>query len=45
MAAAVRHAVLAPALQTSPRRPKYLEIAEAQALFAAIEAGTHVRRE
>ena len=39
------HAVLAPALEGFAPTPEMPEIAEAQALLAAIEAGAHVRRE
>ena len=39
------HAVLAPALQGFAPTPEMPEIAEAQALLAAIEAGAHVRHE
>ena len=39
------HAVLAPALEGFPPTPEMPEIAEAQALLAAIEAGVHLRRE
>ena len=39
------HAVLAPALEGFAPTPEMPEIAEAQALLAAIEAGAHVRHE
>ena len=39
------HAVLAPALEGFSPTPEMPEIAEAQALLAAIEAGAHVRHE
>jgi hypothetical protein len=39
------HAVLAPALEGFRPTDEMLEIAEAQALLAAIEAGAHVRHE
>ena len=39
------HAVLAPALEGFSPTPEMPEIAEAQALLAAVEAGAHVRRE
>ena len=39
------HAVLAPALEGFTPTPEMPEIAEAQALLMAIEAGAHVRRE
>jgi predicted ATPase len=39
------HAVLAPALKGFSPTPEMPEIAEAQALLAAIEAGAHVRHE
>ena len=39
------HAVLAPALEGFSPTPEMPEIAEAQALLVAIEAGAHVRHE
>ena len=39
------HAVLAPALEGFAPTPEMPEIAEAQALLVAIEAGAHVRHE
>ena len=39
------HAVLAPALEGFSPRPEMPEIAEAQALLVAIEAGAHLRHE
>jgi hypothetical protein len=39
------HAVLAPALKGFSSTPEMPEIAEAQALLVAIEAGAHVRHE
>ena len=39
------HAVLAPALEGFSPTPEMPEIAEAQALLGAIEAGAHVRHE
>ena len=39
------HAVLGPALEGFPPTPEMPEIAEAQALLVAIEAGAHVRHE
>ena len=39
------HAILAPALEGFSPTPEMPEIAEAQALLAAIEAGAHVRHE
>ena len=39
------HAVIAPALEGFAPTPEMPEIAEAQALLAAIEAGAHVRHE
>ena len=43
--AAEAHAVLAPALEGFAPTPEMPEIAEAQALLVAIEAGAHVRQE
>ena len=43
--AANAHAILAPALEGFSPTPEMPEIAEAQALLVAIEAGAHVRRE
>jgi hypothetical protein len=39
------HAVFAPALKGFAPTPEMPEIAEAQTLLVAIEAGAHVRRE
>ena len=43
--AAEAHAVLAPALEGFAPTPEMPEIAEAQALLVAIEAGAHVRHQ
>ena len=43
--AANAHAILAPALEGFSPTPEMPEIAEAQALLVAIEAGAHVRRQ
>ncbi len=43
--AANAHAVLAPALEGFSPTPEMPEIAEAQTLLVAIEAGAHVRHE